>query len=267
MAHLSKQQRSFLEQQLVNRREALFRRRQAFGESWRVLQQPEVELEETAQKEKISQSIDQLDEQSRALLDAIDGALRRIRSSNYGRCQRCGGAIPYERLRALPWTTACSPCADLIQSRRVTTGPVEAGVPASGRSPDLGGLSDEELEYAIRTELESDARIDLQELTIACREGVVHLEGALSSHADREILYEILEDNLGLSDVVDHTHVSRQLQEGAGEHKAQRQRWSWTEDDTLLEGEPGSDDAYESRKSGEPLEPADELTPEGEPKP
>jgi RNA polymerase-binding protein DksA len=40
-------------------------------------------------------------------LHAIDGALRRMEEGTYGRCERCGREIPFERLEARPTATLC----------------------------------------------------------------------------------------------------------------------------------------------------------------
>ena len=42
-----------------------------------------------------------------AVLNAIDGALRRIDDGSYGRCRICGQDIAEERLEARPWTDLC----------------------------------------------------------------------------------------------------------------------------------------------------------------
>jgi DnaK suppressor protein len=43
-------------------------------------------------------------------LEQITGALRRIADGTYGRCERCGGEIPAERLEVLPQARFCVPC-------------------------------------------------------------------------------------------------------------------------------------------------------------
>jgi DnaK suppressor protein len=46
-----------------------------------------------------------------ATMSEIDGALDRLEDGRYGRCERCGAAIPPERLEALPWAARCVSCA------------------------------------------------------------------------------------------------------------------------------------------------------------
>jgi DnaK suppressor protein len=49
--------------------------------------------------------------QSRQRLVQLEAALLRIREEAFGRCFRCGGAIPYGRLAVLPESTQCADCA------------------------------------------------------------------------------------------------------------------------------------------------------------
>jgi RNA polymerase-binding protein DksA len=48
-----------------------------------------------------------LEDNAEAVLGAIDEALKRIDSGEYGRCRACGRDIPEERLEARPWTDLC----------------------------------------------------------------------------------------------------------------------------------------------------------------
>jgi RNA polymerase-binding protein DksA len=58
-----------------------------------------------------------LDEHARLALEEIDAALARIVEGTFGTCQRCGEAIPEERLIALPRARYCITC------QRVSEGP------------------------------------------------------------------------------------------------------------------------------------------------
>jgi RNA polymerase-binding transcription factor len=51
-------------------------------------------------------------ERERRTLAEIEGALRRIRSGEYGLCASCGEPIPEARLKALPWARVCVRCAE-----------------------------------------------------------------------------------------------------------------------------------------------------------
>lgn len=52
-------------------------------------------------------------DRERKLLKKIDEALERMNASTYGICERCGGDIPYKRLKARPVTTLCIECKTL----------------------------------------------------------------------------------------------------------------------------------------------------------
>jgi len=44
-------------------------------------------------------------------LEDIRAALARVDAGTYGRCARCGGAIPEARLELRPFAATCVPCA------------------------------------------------------------------------------------------------------------------------------------------------------------
>ncbi len=48
-------------------------------------------------------------------LDAIEKALERIEDDNYGKCTECAGVISKTRLNAIPYTTVCIRCAELLE--------------------------------------------------------------------------------------------------------------------------------------------------------
>ena len=56
-----------------------------------------------------------LEENSEAVLAAIDAALRRIEEGTYGTCQRCGRPIAPERLEALPYAELCIECKRQVE--------------------------------------------------------------------------------------------------------------------------------------------------------
>ena len=50
------------------------------------------------------------------VLDQIDGALKRIDSGGYGRCEECGEPIAKARLEAIPYAVRCVRCASRRES-------------------------------------------------------------------------------------------------------------------------------------------------------
>jgi DnaK suppressor protein len=51
-------------------------------------------------------------ERERRTLQEIEGALKRIKSGEYGICASCEQPIPDARLKALPWARVCVGCAE-----------------------------------------------------------------------------------------------------------------------------------------------------------
>ena len=45
------------------------------------------------------------------ILDQVEAAIRRIEDGDYGRCEKCGEAIPKNRLDAIPYAADCVRCA------------------------------------------------------------------------------------------------------------------------------------------------------------
>lgn len=56
-----------------------------------------------------------LDDRELHLTHAIIDALRRMRNDSYGICIDCGREIPFERLRAIPWTLRCADDASRVE--------------------------------------------------------------------------------------------------------------------------------------------------------
>jgi DnaK suppressor protein len=47
----------------------------------------------------------------------VERAIDRLGTGNYGWCERCGNAIPVERLAAFPVATLCVSCKQLEERR------------------------------------------------------------------------------------------------------------------------------------------------------
>ena len=180
----------------------------------------EIELEELAQEDRTARLLAQLDDQAKHEIVEIDTALRRIAEGTYGACEGCGQLIAEERLHALPATRFCVECVRDQEIRRPPA-TAEEEVPRSGPVPsDLRLLSDLELETMIRDQVREDGRVDMEELRIVCRHGVVHLGGVLPSEAEHSILRQLLTDVMGLEEVVDHVQVKELLWEREDRTKA-----------------------------------------------
>jgi len=71
----------------------------------------ESEVEERGQEESMVRLLDRLDGRAKAEIEAIDRALFKLGTEQYGRCEQCGKAIPQSRLEALPAAAMCMACA------------------------------------------------------------------------------------------------------------------------------------------------------------
>ena len=138
----------------------------------------ESELEEHAQEEQSARLLARLDDRTLSAINEIDAALQRILQGSFGACQRCHKAISLARLKALPATRLCKTCA----AKNENAPPWAAAAESSSAAPvppDLNLLNDRELNQTIRERLKDDGRLDLDELHVVCRKGVVHLSGSM----------------------------------------------------------------------------------------
>ena len=77
----------------------------------------ESEVEERGQEETMVRLLDRMDARMKAQIEAVDRALVKVESGQYGNCEGCGKAIPPSRLEALPATVMCMSCAETGEAR------------------------------------------------------------------------------------------------------------------------------------------------------
>lgn len=222
-----------------------------------IAEERESELEEHAQEEQSARLLTRLDNRTLEAVREIDGALERILKGAYGKCERCRKAIPVARLRALPATRFCKSCAGRGERRPVAGRSAPETVTAASIPPDLSLLNDRELAEAILEHLKEDDRIDLEELRVVARRGVVHLTGALPSEAEHQILLQTLTDVLGFKEIVDHIEIEKLLWENdrRAREKPPDEQPSW-------EDSPGTEDVVESDEEGKEFVAPAKPTPE-----
>jgi DnaK suppressor protein len=109
-----------------------------------ILEQQESELEESAQKDRITRLISRLKERDRQKIREIDAALNSMAAGNYGKCQKCRREIGIGRLRALPATTLCINCAAARESKERSTSAEEPSERLPMRDRDVKALDEEE---------------------------------------------------------------------------------------------------------------------------
>jgi DnaK suppressor protein len=105
--HLSQRRWSLLQQVTENQ-----------DEMKAILEEPESEFEESAQRDGITDVTHRLTQRDRQKLRDIDAAFERLQAGTYGKCEDCEEEIAPARLRALPTTTLCIDCAAARESKK-----------------------------------------------------------------------------------------------------------------------------------------------------
>jgi len=219
----------------------------------------EIELEEFAQEDRAARTLAQLDDRAKHEIEEIDAALQRIAERQYGICEGCGENIAEERLRAMPTARLCVDCAQEQELARPATAPEETASHPGHVPPDLNVFSDRELEEYVREQVRDDGRVDMDELRLVCRHGIVYVEGVLPSEAEHSILLQLLTDVLGLEDIVDHVQIKEVLWEREERTKSEQ------EAGPLPPREPyGTEDIVESLEEGTDYVPPITPNPEEE---
>jgi DnaK suppressor protein len=92
------------------------------SEAETTLEDRESELEESAQKDRMTRLESRLTERGQILLRQIDDALERMDAGTFGECERCGNDIGHARLKAMPTAALCIECATAVERRQRTLG-------------------------------------------------------------------------------------------------------------------------------------------------
>lgn len=209
----------------------------------------EIELEEHAQEEQAALFLTRYDDRSLQAVKEIDAALQRILDGVYGVCEGCHRAIALARLKALPAARLCKRCAAKSETRpgaaALAVETPMGAAPAATLPGDLALLDDRELSETIHEHLKEDGRVDLEELHIVCRNGVVYLSGKVPSAAEHQIILHTLTDVLGFKEIIDRLDVEQlvwQTERRAKETAPEvTQRW---------EELPGTEDIVETLEEG-----------------
>jgi RNA polymerase-binding transcription factor DksA len=77
----------------------------------------ESEVEERGQEESMVRLLDRLDGRAKAEIEAIDRALLKLGTEQYGRCERCRKAIPQSRLEVVPAAAMCLACEQVGENQ------------------------------------------------------------------------------------------------------------------------------------------------------
>jgi DnaK suppressor protein len=242
---------------LQKERRALVKERQRSDQTFeQITDTRETELEERAQEERDTRVLENMDERREQRLADIDDALARIDAGTFGRCQNCGRAISEERLRSNPTTTLCVDCAARREQRQENIQAAQTE-PQAGPAlpPDLSLLDDGELAEHLTDVVREDGQVDMDELQICARSGVVVLEGALPSEAEHQILLNILTDVAGIQEIDDRLEVVRLAWER--DDRSKDESAEEVAPGTIPNQEPyaGTDDVVLSEEEGVAYEP------------
>lgn len=83
-----------------------------------VTENRESELEESAQKDRMTRLESRLTERGQKTLRQIDEALERIDAGTFGECEQCGNDIGNGRLKAMPTAALCIECATALEKKQ-----------------------------------------------------------------------------------------------------------------------------------------------------
>jgi DnaK suppressor protein len=222
---MSKVEILFLRNMLLDKRSSILERVRKLEAAWQELEERAIELEEEAQKASIAKPYDKLDENGKVQIEQIDLALVKMSIGDYGVCESCGDEIAPRRLEAIPWTRLCVECARDYEKQHKSL-PQTAEVVVAGKVPDeYQGLTNEQILHLIYERLQTDERIETEDLKISFRKGVLFLDGALTSEAEHELALQILADSMGFSAIVDRIVINDLIMEP----------------DDFTQGSPGTD--------------------------
>ena len=202
-----------LREMLLKRREGIFQWLRRFESDWQTLAERDIELQEEAQKADLTILFDELDERGKDEVEEIDLALCRMAVGSYGICESCEKLISLKRLEALPATRLCRKCANKYEERQKRLPRAREVIVCAELPSEYQNLSDEELRLLILEQLGNDGRVDLEELEISCRKGVVYLEGVVPSENEHSILLQILIDVMGFTSIIDHLQTNELIWE------------------------------------------------------
>jgi DnaK suppressor protein len=204
---MSKEEVLFLKNILVDRRNNILERVERLAAAWRELEEPDIELEEEAQKASIAKPYDKLDENRKAEIEQIDLALIKMSVGDYGVCESCGDDIAPKRLEAIPWARLCVDCARDLEKRRTAMPENPEPEPQAKVPSEFRDLSNRKIISLIYDRLQNDDRIESEELKISMKKGVILLDGRLESEREHKLVLKLIDDSLGFLSVVDRIDI------------------------------------------------------------
>ena len=210
---MSKRDMVRLRERLLRQRREIFERLRNFESDRQSPQERDIELEEEAQKSDMAGLSNRLDEFAEREIEEIDLALCKMAVESYGLCETCRKPISMKRLEALPATRVCRKCARESKDELDKLLPARAVITSGEVPSEYRNLSNEELKMLILERVREDGRLDLEELEVSCRKGVVYLKGIVPNEAEHQILVKTLTDVLGFESIIDHLQICQLIWE------------------------------------------------------
>ena len=110
---MDKKRLEYYKKKLLARREDLLKTIARTEEEGRLADDdPTVDLADKAANSYTKEFLFGMTNTDRALLNLIDGALKRIDNDNYGSCLNCEEEMQQKRLEAVPWAKHCINCQE-----------------------------------------------------------------------------------------------------------------------------------------------------------
>ncbi|MEM5789797.1 MAG: TraR/DksA C4-type zinc finger protein [Syntrophobacteraceae bacterium] len=213
---MNKEEILFLRSMLLDRRSSIIERVRKLAAAWQELEERAIELEEEAQKASIAKPYDQLDVNGKQEIEQIDLALTKITIGEYGICESCGDDISPKRLEVIPWARLCVECARDFEKNKMTLPRTTEAIGTAKVPDEFQGLGNDQIITAVYERLQSDERIETEELRISIRKGVLYLEGTVPGELEHEVIIQLLTDDLGFTAIVDHLEVNELIMGQAG---------------------------------------------------
>lgn len=243
---------------LLARRRQLLSSREKTKTTRRQLHTPEIETEEEARKVQEHRLFETLDSRQKNEIEAIDAALTKLETGDFGLCDGCGERISIERLDVLPHTRWCLECAEHGPIEKTAVLPFEDKAEAVS---DDQTFQNKQIIERLEEEIKQDGRVDMQDLEAYFKEGILSLEGLLPDETQHEILISIVEDILDIKTYQNNIRIDRIPWERRSRTPGRDEK-NHPEKEKMMEGEATNEETFESQKTGRPLSPPDKLVPE-----
>lgn len=253
-----------LRQTLLQKRREVFEQLGQFERDWQALEERDIELEEEAQKADMTNLFDRLDKRLVNQIEEIDLALCRMAAGTYGVCEECEEWISAKRLAAMPSARLCLECTGKYEKKQKKLTKAKELMPCKELPADYQNLSNEEIEAAILDHLRDDGRIDLDELEITCRKGMIYLDGMVPSEREHQILLQILTDIMGFVSVVDLIQIKAVIWEREDRTPGRNIAAPSQDYPSISEVEESTEDVFESQERGLSYTSPDRPLPEQE---